>query len=83
MNDLFGWAALVVAIGGVIKIWYDVRSVHTIVNSQKTAMQKEIDDLRNLIKSSISKDEPVTVAGEKSVPKALKRDEMPNPPLSD
>lgn len=42
-------ASLLVASGGFLKIWYDVRQIHTIVNSQRTAMVEKIDELRKII----------------------------------
>lgn len=47
---------LIAAIGGFIKIWYDVKQVHVIVNSQRTAMMEKIDSLRELLDKSQSRE---------------------------
>ncbi len=83
MDNLFGWAAVIVAIGGVVKIWYDVRQVHTIVNSQKTAMQEEIKSLRVELQRSVNKDIPVTQQAIADIPAAIKVSDTRPPPLPD
>lgn len=46
--------ALIATIIGFIKLWYDIQKVHTIVNSQRTAMEKKIEKLNNLLNKKIS-----------------------------
>jgi hypothetical protein len=45
----------------------DLRDVHTIVNSQKSATQEEIDGLRKLILESMESRHPVPAAGMSAV----------------
>ena len=43
-------AVLITSVTGFIKLWIDLRSVHTIVNSQRTAMEAKIEELRTLLR---------------------------------
>jgi len=69
MSDAFygaaipGFVTIVIALIGVWKSMQngnDINAVHTIVNSERSAMRVEIDSLRKLVELSIRRDLPVT-----------------------
>ena len=58
-------AALVIAAGGFLKVWHDMRGIartaeatHVIVNSQRTDMMAKIDALKALLADKERRDRP-------------------------
>jgi hypothetical protein len=69
-NFLIAVTGLVAGVGAFIKLLSELRTIHTIVNSQKAEMQKEIDCLRMLLDNSIKANVAIDPVAAASVPAA-------------